>query len=302
MAKNTYNISIENLTINVAAPGQRTSAPSDLLGKLIGDALDKIKAEGNAKDETKAGDEDATVKEISADDIVEFVRSSETGKRSIQEIAEFMGMPERIAMLPLAILCGKGMLVDDEDEANDTVVFSLPKAEGQGDTEAAPEAMKSDESNAPAETPALNSVNVLAFLRSDPRYTLRTAEAVSKHFGAGWGYEFIQDYLNDLVNEGTLVRKTRRGTGVYLYGAAEMVAPVETAAEETTNPVLDYDNVLAFLRSDARYTKRTFESIVKRFDHVASNRVEQVLDDMENDGLVNTFRRRSDGATLYAAA
>lgn len=66
-------------------------------------------------------------------------------------------------------------------------------------------------------------------------------------------------------------------------------------------PLFTSDNVLEFLRSDDRYRLRTAKAVAKHFE-VDELIAAEVLDDLEDDGEVNTRRRRSDGVTLYEAA
>lgn len=80
-----------------------------------------------------------------------------------------------------------------------------------------------DETNAPAPeqsehaAPRLNVANLMAFLKSDPRYTVRTFAAIAKHFGDS--SQDARDIVEFAVQRGDVYTLTRRADGVTLYGA-----------------------------------------------------------------------------------
>lgn len=198
-------------------------------------------------------------------------------------------------------------------------------AQTGGDPEtSAPEAAgTTDQTNEQGTTPAAPATkatvnptvptadNIVAFLTSDPRYTLRSFDAIEKNFSADYDLAVI---VSGLVDCGLLGVKRRRSDGAALYyvvsaasdaGAANAAAtPVAeaTSAAPAETPEFNVTNVRQFLTSDPRYTQRSVEAIAKFFNRADLGSVEYALDDMESDGDLRRTTRRSDGASLYQAA
>ncbi len=69
-----------------------------------------------------------------------------------------------------------------------------------------------------AQAPVFDEENVLDFLGSDERYSMRTAASVAKHFGvAEWE---ASDMLRSMASAGDVRTRTRRSDGITLYLAA----------------------------------------------------------------------------------
>lgn len=213
---------------------------------------------------------------------------------------------------------GAGFTDDDADPE-----IAVP--EGDAPAETTGEASAEVETGtAPAESaPAITRDNVLAFLHSDPRYTMRSVTALVEYFTDD--PEQIVDLQNlvmTMVSEGTVKELKQRGTGNLLYKAVAPAPvfthePAEPAAEHTlpegvtitpaaepAAPAITAANLLAFLRSHPRYTLRTYEAIAKHFatDPSEDGALADLVIGMEDEGAINTKIRRRDGATLYSAA
>ncbi len=194
---------------------------------------------------------------------------------------------------------------------------------------AAPEAQAETSTQAEA-APAAVSVpltqdNILAFLNSDARYTLRTSRAVVKAFSDA-DESAVISMLMDMAHAGKVAFKHRRRDGQKLVKAlvAAQVQPVEEAAPATTEavqvetfaadeagsittattyPELTETNIRSFIASDARYTQRTADAIAKHFGIGAANeQLQELLQDMYDTDSLSTSTRRRDGTTLYANA
>lgn len=98
-----------------------------------------------------------------------------------------------------------------------------PAEEGVEQGATAPEG---NGATAPAAQPAHPEVSrtaIIAFLVSDPHYNLRTFSSIRDHFGIGPNTleaDDLGELLDDMVDDGELVRKTRRSDGAALYRAA----------------------------------------------------------------------------------
>lgn len=112
---------------------------------------------------------------------------------------------------------------------------------------------------------------------------------------------FIEDARADTL--AALLAGLARSDGRPSGDETNVPAPVqETAAQGTAKPGLSVENLVAFLKSDDRYTLRTLESIAKHFGvQTYDTTLEDVLNVAVEDGDVYTKRRRSDDVTLYGA-
>lgn len=166
-----------------------------------------------------------------------------------------------------------------------------------------------DQADAPAATAeapaATTAADVLAFLRSDVRFSKRTIDAVRKAFPAA----DVVALLNDLVDAGSVVTKRRRADGAVLYqavvGAEAPAAPVEASAPAQVTLEVDTDDIVDLLRhGDERYSSRTMDAIVKHFVAKGANAeaVSHAVERAVDDEYVEVTTRRRDGAKLYSAA
>lgn len=150
----------------------------------------------------------------------------------------------------------------------------------------------------------LSADQVLAFLRSDERFTLRSLGAIKKHF-ADVDPNLVEQVLTTLVGHGRVAVKRRRSDGADLFKAtvfASTQASAAPAAGQLDDDGPSSSEVYEFLHSDHRYIQRTADSIVKHFkDKYTEGSVRETLQDMVDDEELYTRTRRADGATLYSA-
>lgn len=310
MTKITINI--ENLTLNLSgAAAQRTSAPSDVVANLIKDAISRIneKLDGEEKKtgDSTVGEASRDVTAVIAKEIVEFIKSGEGGRRTGQEITDHFNLPGVIAALLMHSLEGVGDVVSyTENEGEDGEATYFTASVGEEAAGPVTETVDQHDGAAAATHIAVTEDAVLAFLRSDPRYTLRTLDSIAKHFGVERGtdqFDALDGALSHMVDEGKLVAKRRRSDGATLYKAVAPAPVQEVTTQAASATELTRGNVLAFLRSDPRYTMRSLEAIKNHFPGSYDvHEVTGVVYDLEGDGLVNVQHRRSDGETLYSAA
>lgn len=212
------NITIKNLTINLGASREpRVSAPSDLIGDLFKSVLAGIESrEDDQPADTKAdGDNNTTSADdsvgvaIRSDDIKAYIKSGEDGQRLGQEIMEHFDLPGFVIVMILTGMARGGDLLETRRD-DGRIVYSVVEQDQTVHTQTAPA------EPAPA-TPEITAANVLAFLRSDPRYTQRTVASVAKHFGVSNGDAV--EVLVDMATEDLVDHKRRRSDGISLYSA-----------------------------------------------------------------------------------
>lgn len=107
---------------------------------------------------------------------------------------------------------------NDEGEPADT-----PAEEGAEQSAPAPEGNGATAPAAQPTAPEVSRTAIIAFLVSDPRYNLRTFSSIRNHFGIDPNApeaDDLDELLGDMVDDGELVRKTRRSDGAALYRAA----------------------------------------------------------------------------------
>lgn len=157
------------------------------------------------------------------------------------------------------------------------------------------------------DVPMLTVDNVLAFINSDPRYTMRSVNAIVEYFGDS---PRVVDFLRMMADHGKLELKRRRRDGAAMVQASNQ--PVEdnsspvvdqaASATSTRNHEVGRFHVLRFLNSSEQYTKRTWDAISKEFPNVPRATMDDVLDELIDDGEVVVTTRRRDGVSLYEAA
>lgn len=157
------------------------------------------------------------------------------------------------------------------------------------------------EAAAEQDTASPTRQDIIDFIQSDDRYTMRTLKSVMEHFG-----ETRETYglIQEMEADGTLERKVRRRDSAFLLKVTDNVVHAEPQAEPQPEQEAEvtHEDVLDFLKSDERYTMRTFNAIAKKFPHVHRDRLSDLLTDLTIDGDVQTRTRRRDGVTLYEAA
>lgn len=111
---------------------------------------------------------------------------------------------------------------DDEGEP-DQPQADTPAEEGAEQGTPAPEGNGATAPAAQPTHPEVSRTAIIAFLESDPRYNLRTFSSIRNHFGIDPNApeaDDLEELLDDMVDDGELVRKTRRSDGAALYRAA----------------------------------------------------------------------------------
>lgn len=86
---------------------------------------------------------------------------------------------------------------------------------------------------------------------------------------------------------------------------AAQLDKAEAPATDSPDPVEHYDvadAVVDFINDDPRFRMRTREAIVKHFGPGLTQETHDAIDNLVDDGRLETHRRRSDGATLYSLA
>lgn len=122
-----------------------------------------------------------------------------------------------------------------------------------------PVASEGTESRQPVPTAPASLADVIAsFLRGDSRYTSRSGGAIHKAFDQDHGFYNVENALAELVRDDRVKVTRRSSDGAALYEA------IDSTPVATSTPVLsDEARVLAFLRSDPRYTRRSQEAILE---------------------------------------
>lgn len=185
------------------------------------------------------------------------------------------------------------------------ILSSLPSmdlGEEQGDTasEGAAEVnagIVNGEAAAPAaeagpQVTQFTAADVLAWLRSDERYTSRSLDAAVQQFGDDAALT-----LNELVDTGKVITKRRRSDGATLYQAApeaEAAAPVAPAEAVTPEAIAQFID-------DSDHSLRSREAIAKHFENVSAEDLDRALEEGVNDETLFTRTRRRDRATLYGS-
>jgi hypothetical protein len=196
-----------------------------------------------------------------------------------------------IKSLTINVPAGRGVGVPQG--LMDIIMASIGGVRVQRDDEPATD--HPDASAAAADPVEVTPDAVVAFIGSDPRFTLRSFDAIAEHFGNSTD---LHAALDALVISGKLETKRRRADGANLYKAV-----VQPEAAEPSRPLLELTetNVRSFLTSDPRYSQRSLEAIAKHFAGYDLNAVEDLLGRMNADGDVSRTTRRADGAHLYEA-
>lgn len=222
--------------------------------------------------------------EVSFDNVVAFLVSDTTkAKRSLKAIAKHFGLDNE----------DMTSVMDEMEEAG--LVKRYTK---RSDRSRLYGPVKTDS------TPAVTADGILTFLHSDPRYTLRTGDSIARHFATS-SAAAIDQALLELLASGKVAKKAKRRSRASVYKAlvpAPVVTP-EVATDAVTpaaTPALTTDNLLAFLRSDPRYTKRTVASVAKYFGVAeTSDEFQELLDDA--DHITTNSVRRRDSASMLSA-
>lgn len=106
-----------------------------------------------------------------------------------------------------------------------------------------------------------------------------------------------------------------RASNIGVAGTSAPVAPAQAAASpaeqapvsagETNAPrALTDDDIVRFLKSDDRYTVRSRDAVLKHFNELgcSNDSIDEVIEDLLDNGDIETRTRRRDGATMYAIA
>lgn len=320
------NIAADLFEVTVDGQKRAGIETPDLLNAI----LDKLAAGLMGKDDGTVDSEDA----------IAFVAANP--HCSISDVAKHFEMEDRVA----AHMMGELYVTDrialspnggDEEEARFVSVdFAKQAAGGEAASSQVHESSAMPSVPAASEAPAQTDDAIIAFLRSDSRYALRTREAIAKHFGGFAAADDALTILDHLVAGGVVGTKNRRRDSVTLYYAIAEEAPAETATSDVedlraavedlraavqdtfsaeagetlptaadapaaVSPELTADNVLTFLRSDPRYTLRTQEAVIKHFSGNTTDEVYDVVDELHNEDKIAAKTRRRDGAILFYA-
>lgn len=160
------------------------------------------------------------------------------------------------------------------------------------------------------ETPAVPLADRILEVLMDGKFELRTLKAVSKAVEANQVQ--VADELRTLEANGKVYTKRRRLDGETLFGATnEAFADRKAAAETAETTAAHYSemdmgdlvgDLVEFLRSDSRYSKRSRHAIAQHFEGLPAATVDQVIEAALADSRIEKTARRSDGAALYEAA
>lgn len=138
------------------------------------------------------------------------------------------------------------------------------------------------------QTASADADKIMLYLQNDTRWAWRTADGIATDLEVDAG--LVGEALDALVTKGSLRRKAKRDD------ATVKVYALVPAAGTVTVTV---DDLVSYLRSHSRFTKRTKAAIARNFAGADPAQLDSAISEAKRVGKVKQYRRRRDSAELF---